>query len=112
MNESREFLDAGYVGDFCESLLYLHDTNGPWPDSKPFAGGYAGVPGQKEWVSAITVSLSRMVICLFTLSLSQAWAMIFLGLYQLLFMAQPSLTLKLVQVLFLIRWIFSVASHG
>ena len=97
------FLRTERTGGFCESILYVADRTGPWLDYQNHSGlpgefapvvGGLGIEGNPEWASGST-----------------AWFVVFLGLYQLLFLHHSMSTVRLLSVLIVMNGISSSANH-
>ena len=99
------FLRFERKGAFCEGILYVANRSGPWLDYQNHSGlqlpgelqpiaGNRGIEGNPEWASGST-----------------AWFIVFLGLYQLLFLHHSMSTVRFVSVLFVMNGITSSAVH-
>ena len=84
------FLRFERTGAYCEGILYAANRSGPWLDYQDHSGlpgdlppvvGRLGIEGNPEWANGST-----------------SWFIVFIGLYQLLFLHHSMAEVRLISV--------------
>ena len=97
------FLRFERTGAYCEGILYAANRSGPWLDYQDHSGlpgdlppvvGRLGIEGNPEWANGST-----------------SWFIVFIGLYQLLFLHHSMAEVRLISVLIVMNGISSSAGH-